>query len=58
MSVDATVRTAFSKLQRQSVEDNVEAYAPASAIFALSGNDTLTGSRCRMCAGDCMRNSD
>jgi hypothetical protein len=26
------------------VADNVEAYAPGSAIFALSGNDTLTGS--------------
>jgi hypothetical protein len=25
------------------VSDNVEAYAPGSPIFALSGNDTLTG---------------
>jgi hypothetical protein len=28
----------------ESVADNVEAYAPGSAIFALSSNDTLTGS--------------
>jgi hypothetical protein len=27
-----------------SVADNVEAYAPGAPIFALSGNDTLTGS--------------
>jgi hypothetical protein len=26
------------------INDNVEAYAPGSAIFALAGNDTLTGS--------------
>ena len=35
-NADGSTGTAF-------VSDNVEAYAPGSPIFALSGNDTLTG---------------
>ena len=35
-NADGTTGTAF-------VSDNVEAYAPGSPIFALAGDDTLTG---------------
>jgi len=37
-NADGSTGTAF-------VSDNVEAYAPGSPIFALSGNDNLTGSQ-------------
>jgi hypothetical protein len=43
LSVTETWKNADGSTGIAVVSDNVEAYAPGSPIFALSGNDTLTG---------------
>ena len=43
LSVTETWTNADGSTGTAVVSDNVEAYAPGSPIFALSGNDTLTG---------------
>ena len=43
LSVTETWTNADGSTGTATVADNVEAYAPGTPIFALSGNDTLTG---------------
>ena len=43
LSVTETWKNADGSTEIAVISDNIEAYAPGSPIFALSGNDTLTG---------------
>ena len=43
LGVTETWTSANGSTETATVADNVEAYAPGTPIFALSGNDTLTG---------------